>query len=147
MKYKMIPINDRLKIVNKGALGYDNIVESNLSENEIMITVLEAFDCPIGKNCIDLIKNCPKDDVTSVCKFLRPYPVMYKNEHLSEKIDCSYDGKIVRKNVRRLHAKECCGYYTRCADCDGPEEPFVPGVNDLKKSHAYLFCRQKKMKT
>jgi len=147
MKYEKNLAGDRYKIVNKGTFGIENIVTSNLSENEIMITVLEAFDCPIGKNCIDLIKDGPKDDVTSICKFLGPYPVMHENEHLSEKIDCLYNGKIVRKNVRRLHAKVCCGYHTRCADCDRPEDPFVPTKNDLGKSHAFLLCKQTEMKT
>ena len=144
MEYEKILEGNRYKIVKKGTFGYENIVTSNLSKNEIIITVLKAFDCPIEKNCIDLIKGGTKDDVTSICKFLGPYPVMHEAEHLSEKIDCWHNGKPVKKNVRRLSAKEC-GYHAKCdecAECNDPENPFIPTEDYPGKSHAYLICNR-----
>ena len=140
MRYQKTFKGDRLIVTDEGAFPMDSKVTSNLLKHEIMVTILEAFDCPIGNNCINL-EDGPKDKITSICKFLGPYPVMKGKKHLSEIIQCRHDGEVVEKYTKRLYGKECCGYYDRCAYCDPPEEVVLPDDDSPKKSNAFIYCR------
>ncbi len=139
MEYKKIPGEDRSKIVNKGTFAYDNIVTSNLSENELMINVLRALNCPIEKNCVEL-KDGPIDKVSSVCKFWNPPPPEITIG--GKVVNCWHGDKPLPREGELLNAKGCCGYQVKCAACNDPEIFIVPNDDYPEKSHAYLICNR-----